>query len=74
MPRDRAERPSSESKASEGMRRWPGNERAVSSARCLGLAKGGERSEADRGCKPDPDIEAPEKPQQAGQQAGRRTA
>ena len=27
------------SEASEGMRRWPGNERAVSSARCLGLAE-----------------------------------
>jgi hypothetical protein len=39
LPRDRAERPSSNSEASAGMRRWPGNERAVLSARCLGLAE-----------------------------------
>ncbi|HEY3423096.1 MAG TPA: hypothetical protein VGK13_08025 [Methanocellaceae archaeon] len=42
------------------MRRWPGNERAVSSARCLGLAEA-KMSEANFGreCEPGPDIEAP---------------
>ena len=52
------------------MRRWPGNERAVSSARCLGLAEPSKRT--SRGCKTGPDIEDPTA---AGRpKAGRRTA
>jgi hypothetical protein len=70
------------------MWRWPGNERAVLSARCLGIVEpnGAKRTSgegastgtvAKRRVPPietGPVIEAPEKPQQAGQQAGRQTA
>jgi hypothetical protein len=37
-------------------------------------AKRAAKRTREAGCKPGPDIKAPEKTQQAGQQAGRRTA